>query len=96
MPTNAKILAVVVLASTLVYSRADAQTVPVATVTALADALKDSDADVRRQAAWALNVSALNSRLMRSSPPCATRIRKSASKRSGLSVASAAPKRSTL
>src|SRR4029450_11866850 len=54
MPTSAKILAVVILASTLVYSRADAQTVPPATITALAEALKDSDADVRHQAAWAL------------------------------------------
>jgi len=57
MPSSAKILAAVLLASTFVCSHAQAQTVPAvpaATITALADALKDSDAEVRRQAAWAL------------------------------------------
>src|ERR1044072_3229438 len=54
MPTSHKILAAVILSATFVSSHADAQTVPAATVTALADALKDSDADVRRQAAWAM------------------------------------------
>ena len=54
MRTSAKILAAVVLLTLAFSSHVEGQGVPPATITALADALKDSDADVRRQAAWAL------------------------------------------
>jgi HEAT repeat protein len=54
MPTSAKFLAALVLLGSLSGGSAGAQTVPAATITALGDALKDSDAEVRQQAAWAL------------------------------------------
>src|SRR5262245_27207036 len=54
MPTSAKILAAFLLLAAFAAARVEAQTVPAATITALVDALKDSDADVRKQAAWAL------------------------------------------
>ena len=54
MQTSAKILAAFVLFASCFGSSVETQTVPAATVAALADALKDTDAEVRQQAAWAL------------------------------------------
>ena len=54
MRTSAKILAALVLLASSIGTRVEAQTVPAATITALVETLKDSDADVRKQAAWAL------------------------------------------